>query len=380
MNINTTTERHITKTLIPILKKEALLIIASLLAIITSFFSLPKIEYIDFKVLVLLFDLMIVVAAFKKLKIFDALAISVLSKCTSYRSISFTLVFLTFFAAMVITNDVALITFVPLTLIVANKAKINSLKIIIFQTLAANLGSSLTPMGNPQNLFIYSFFNINPLEFFKITLPLVIISILFLVALIIRLNKTRLPLKLDMVKIENKRDVLLYSILFAIIILSVFHLVDYRLTLILTVLMIFILDRELFIKVDFSLLLTFIAFFIFIGNISSIEVVKNLMSKLLSSEISTYTSAILTSQIISNVPSTILISPFTEFYPELLLGVNIGGLGTIIASLASVISYKLYLQENPSDGAKYLSKFTFYNIIGLVILAPLIYILSLVLK
>jgi Na+/H+ antiporter NhaD/arsenite permease-like protein len=176
MNINTTTEPPFLKILITIIKKEALLIIASLLAIITSFFSLPKIEYIDFKVLILLFNLMIVVAAFKKLKIFDALAISVLSKCTSYRSISFTLVFLTFFAAMIITNDVALITFVPLTLIVANKAKINSLKIIIFQTLAANLGSSLTPMGNPQNLFIYSFFNINPLEFFKITLPLVMIS------------------------------------------------------------------------------------------------------------------------------------------------------------------------------------------------------------
>lgn len=376
MNINTTTELSFFKTLIPLIKKEALLIIASLLAIITSFFSLPKIEYINFEVLILLFNLMIVVAAFKKLKIFDALAISVLSKCTSYRSISYTLIFLTFFAAMLITNDVALITFVPLTLIIANKARINSLNIIIFQTLAANLGSSLTPMGNPQNLFIYSFFNITPIEFFKITLPLVIVSLLFLVALIMKMNNTKLPFQLEKVNIENKINVLLYSIVFTIIILSVFHLIDYRLTLIITVLMLFILDRELFVNVDYSLLLTFIAFFIFIGNISSMEAIKNLMSKLLSSEVSTYISSILTSQIISNVPSTMLISPFTRFYHELLLGVNIGGLGTIIASLASVISYKLFLQENPNAGAEYLGKFTFYNIIGLALLIPIIYILK----
>ncbi|MEG1254994.1 SLC13 family permease [Clostridium sp.] len=358
-----------------LLKKEAVLTIASILAIITSFFALPKLEYIDFKVLILLFNLMIVVVAFKKLKLFDAIATSLLSKCRSFNSISYTLVLVTFFSSMVLTNDVALITFVPLTLIIANKAKIDSLNIIVFQTIAANLGSALTPMGNPQNLFIYSFFNISPMDFFKITLPLVILSLMLLVLFIMCGDKKKLSFTLENVDIDNVRNVILYSILFFVILLSVFHLIDYRLTFVVTLLTVFLLDKDLFKEVDYSLLLTFIAFFIFIGNISSMDVIKDIMAKLLSSEESTYISSIVASQFISNVPATMLISPFTSYYRELLLGVNIGGLGTLIASLASVISYKLYVKENPKEGFIYVKIFTLYNIFSLALLGVVTYML-----
>lgn len=274
---------------------------------------------------------------------------------------------------MIVTNDVALITFVPLTLIIGKKANIKPLKIIVFQTIAANLGSALTPMGNPQNLFIYSYFNINSIEFFKITLPLVLLSLVVLVAFMIKGKKMNLNFDVEDIEIENKRNVAIFSILFFIILLSVFHLIDYRIAFIITVITIFVLNKKLFEDVDYSLLITFIGFFIFIGNISSMDIVKNFMENILSSGKSTFISSILASQVISNVPATMLISAFTPYYKELLLGVNIGGLGTLIASLASVISYKLYIKEYAEDSSNYMKEFTLYNILGLIIIIPIIY-------
>lgn len=357
------------------LKKETVLTLSLILALISSMVSLPKIEYIDFHVLVLLFNLMIVVAAFKELKILDFLSINLLRRCKSYNSISFSLIFITFFSSMIVTNDVSLITFVPLSLIICKKANIDSLKIIVFQTLAANLGSSFTPMGNPQNLYIYSYFNITPKEFFKITVPLVILSFIFLIFINLKKSKSKLTFKLDKVTIKDRTKTIYFSILFLIILLSVFNLVDYKLAFLLTVIIVFVLNKDLFKNVDYSLLLTFIFFFVFIGNISSLEIVKSFMSNLLSTKNGTYFSGIILSQGISNVPATMLLSSFTKYYKELLLGVNIGGMGTIIASMASVISYKLYIKENQDLSGKYMKVFTFYNLIGLIVIVPIIFIL-----
>ena len=317
---------------IEFLKKECVLVIAVTLAILSSFISIPKLSYIDFKVLILLFNLMVVVAAFKELKVLDSIAIGLLKKCNTYTSISLALVFITFISSMIVTNDVALITFVPLSIVIARKANINVLKIVVFQTLAANLGSSFTPMGNPQNLFIYSFYNLSPIDFFKITLPIVILAVLFLVLLVI----------------------------------------DYKVTFLITIVMVLILNKKLFSQVDYSLLITFIGFFIFVGNISTMDVVKNFMEGILNSPKSTFLASVLSSQVISNVPATMLLSGFTNHFKELLLGVNIGGMGTLIASLASVISYKIYTSEFGNDN--YMKSFTFYNILGLIIFVPIAYI------
>ena len=357
------------------LKKEIVLVIAIVLAITSSFISIPKLSYIDFKVLILLFNLMIVVAAFKELKVLDSIAIGLLKKCNTYTSISFALVFITFIASMIVTNDVALITFVPLSIVIARKANIDVLKIVIFQTLAANLGSSFTPMGNPQNLFIYSYYDLSPIDFLKITLPIVILAIVFLSILIIKDKKMKLKLDLSDVIMENKKDVILFSLLFVIILLSVFHLIDYKITFIITIVTVLILNKRLFKEVDYSLLLTFTGFFIFIGNISTMDIVRNVMENILNSEKSTFTSSILASQIISNVPATMLLSGFTNHFKELLLGVNIGGMGTLIASLASVISYKIYTSEFKGNNDRYLSKFTLYNVLGLGVFVAMIYLL-----
>ena len=355
-------------------KKEIVLIIAVVLALGSSLIAKPQISYIDFKVLILLFNLMIVVAAFKDLNVLDSIAISLLKKCNTYKSVSFALVFITFISSMVVTNDVALITFVPLSIVIAKKANISVLKIVVFQTLAANLGSSFTPMGNPQNLFIYSFYNLSPIDFFKITLPILVLSIIFLVLLILKDKKINLNIELEDVKIKNKRDVVLFSILFIVILLSVFHIVDYKLTFIITIITVLLLNKSLFKEVDYSLLITFIGFFIFVGNISTLEVVRNFMEGVLNSKESTYLSGILASQVISNVPATMLLSGFTLNFRELLLGVNIGGMGTLIASLASVISYKLYLGEFKEEGNTYFKTFTVYNIIGLILFTLIIFL------
>lgn len=357
------------------IKKEIVLILSVSLAIITSFISSPKLSYIDFKVLILLFNLMVVVVAFKELKVLDSIAISLLRKCSTYTSISFALVFITFLASMVVTNDVALITFVPLSIVVAKKSDINVLKIVILQTLAANLGSSFTPMGNPQNLFIYSFYNLDPSDFFKITAPLVILSVLFLSVIILKSKKIKLDLHLEDIEIENKKDVIFFSILFAIILLSVFHIVDYRLAFSITLLTVLILNKKLLTQIDYSLLITFIGFFIFIGNISTMDSIRNFMMGILNSPQSTFITSILSSQIISNVPATMLLSGFTNNFKELLLGVNIGGMGTLIASLASVISYKIYTNEFKDDSSTYLKCFTFYNVLGLIVTIPIIYLI-----
>ena len=346
------------------------MIIALLLALITSFISLPKLEYIDFKVIILLFNLMIIVAAFKELKILDYIASTLVQRCTSIRGVTYSLVFVTFIGAMVVTNDVALITFVPITLIVGRKLNIDVMKLVILQTIGANLGSALTPMGNPQNLFIYSFYDLSPYEFLKITLPLTIISCVLLIVVIYKMkNKNIDAISLEKTKIKNKNKATIYTIILLIILCSVFKILDYRITLLVTLSGVIVLDKSLFKRVDYSLLITFAGFFIFIGNISNMTYIKSLLESILSNPKSTYYSGLIASQFISNVPATMLLSGFTDNYKELLLGVNVGGLGTLIASLASVISYKLYVNENPEKSKEYIKIFSAYNFAGLIILS-----------
>lgn len=350
-------------SIIQYIKNEVVLFIAIILALLTSFFSIPKLSYIDFKVLILLFNLMIVIAAFKEFNIMNYIASIFIKKCSSYKSLTIALISMCFFSSMIVTNDVSLITFVPLTLIICSSININPIKVIVFETIASNLGSSLTPMGNPQNLFLYSYFNISPIEFFKITLPLTLISLILLLIFTLKGKNYRLNVEISKTVIKNKKLSIIFFLLFVIILLSVFHIINYKIVFIITIITTIIFDKKLLIKIDYSLLITFIGFFIFIGNISSIETIRIFISDILNNELNTYIGGIISSQFISNVPATMLLSGFTDYYKELLLSVNIGGLGTLIASLASVISYKLYSKEFRSESKLYLKEFTKYNFI-----------------
>ncbi|KOA18519.1 inner membrane protein YbiR [Clostridium homopropionicum DSM 5847] len=363
------------KRIVEILKEEMVFAIALILAFLTSIISLPKVEYIDFKVLFSLFNLMVVVKAFEKLKILELTAGKILCKYKSARKVSLILIGLTFFSSMLITNDVALITFVPITLIIGIRAKFNVADTIIFQTLAANIGSSLTPMGNPQNLFLFSFYNLKAVEFFKVTGPLVAMGGICLIFFNLKIKDLMLQFSLKSIKIKNMKKAIIYGILFIIIILSVFNVIDYRIVTIITIVIVLILDKRILKQIDYLLLMTFVFFFIFIGNVSNMDFINSHLVNFLNSKTKTYIAALTLSQGISNVPCSIFMANFTNNWREVLLGVNIGGMGTLIASLASLISYKLYVKSKLEhrDNNQYLVKFTLYNFSTLFIMAIINY-------
>ncbi|MDE6742972.1 MAG: anion permease [Lachnospiraceae bacterium] len=355
------------------IKKETILTIALLLAAVSMFIVPPSAayaDYIDWNTILLLFDLMAVVAGFQKLGVFSMIGSALLKKIHTSRQLALILVFLPFFFSMLITNDVALITFVPFALIILKLSAKEQilLTVVILQTLAANLGSMLMPMGNPQNLYLYTLSGLTLADFVKLMLPLFLLAavILFLAVLFIKTTPVEIAMESSAkVKISGF-SLLSYSILLILCILCVLKYFSPLWLTGIICLYLVIRDRNIFQKIDYSLLATFIGFFIFIGNISQIESFRAaLQSIIVSHEIPV---AILSSQIISNVPAALLLSGFTNQYAALIIGVNLGGLGTLIASMASLISYKQIAREYPDKRSRYLGLFTFANLIVLGIL------------
>ncbi|MBO8433720.1 MAG: anion permease [Tyzzerella sp.] len=351
-------------------KKETVLCCSGILAIISMFFVLPDKEYIgymDFKVLALLFCLMGVVAGIKKSGFFDRVSSDLISKSSDIKNVSIILVMLCFFSSMLITNDVALITFVPLAVaVLGNENKDRTIFVIVMQTISANLGSMITPVGNPQNLYLYSYYNIGILEFFKIVLPIGILSFVLILLTMIFMKGEKIE-KTEKAKIElDIKSLLVYSILFIVCILTVFNVLDYKIMLVLVTIGFIVYDRSIIREIDITLLATFVFFFIFVGNMERLEVIKNGINNIINGR--EMISSVVLSQVISNVPSALMLSGFTDNYKALLQGTNIGGLGTLVASLASLISFKIYAKVCGSDRLLYLKKFTVYNLAFLVIL------------
>ena len=361
------------KTIIRFIKKETVLSIAALLAVISMFFVRPDAgyaEYIDYRVLALLFCLMAVVAAMQSIGVFKSLGMCLLGHAGTTRRLALILIFLCFFCSMLITNDVALITFVPFAVMMLTMADRSDLLIpvIVLQTIAANLGSMLTPVGNPQNLYLYTSFGISMGEFLLLMLPLTLLSgvLLFIAAMLIKSRQLSIVSSgSDIPRIPRGRFIL-YTVLFMVCIACVLRLTDYRIMLAVVIMAVLISDRSLFKKVDYFLLLTFVCFFVFIGNMERIPAIAELMSRLILGREIILGAAF--SQVISNVPAAILLSGFTENYHGLLYGVNIGGLGTLIASLASVISFRCYSVTDNSSRGKYMLVFTLYNVVFLALL------------
>ncbi|MGG3466903.1 SLC13 family permease [Neobacillus pocheonensis] len=362
------------------LKKDIVFTISLTLAAASCLIHPPKLEYINFQVLISLFNLMIAIKAFEDLKLLDKFAIVLLNKCQNSKSVSAILILLSFISAMFVTNDVALLTFVPLTLVISKKTNMNMMETIILETISANIGSSLTPMGNPQNLFIYSHYGLTPIPFFTTILLMAILGICSLYIVIRRLHKKELKVQLTPITIKNRTKSFTWGMVLAIIIASIFGVINFQIALIVTLITALILNAKLLLKIDYLLLITFICFFIFIGNISSTNTVQFFASESLKDSSSVFFGSILLSQLISNVPASILLANFSSDWQPLLLGVNIGGLGTIIASLASVISYKLFIQSSPKESKSYIIKFSIYNFSFLLLLTLIQYIILITFK
>ena len=358
------TRQEVIKEIVGFAKRNTVLLIAIAAAAITSFIVPPDAAYLgyfDFKTLACLFSVLAVVCALRNIRFFTILARKIVKLCKNARLCVITLIYITFIGSMLIANDMALITFLPLgyfALSSTGKQKYLSFTFIM-QNIAANLGGMITPFGNPQNLYIYNKFNIPVGEFTLIMLFPFVVSILMITVFCIIFVKNE-PLIVN--PVEEKLNVpraLIYSVLFVLSILMVFNVVHYSIVLWIIIIALMILDRKALAKVDYGLLFTFCAFFIFSGNMSRIDAVSNLFSHLLS--VNTMVFSALSCQFISNVPSAILLSNFTGNYRELLLGVNIGGAGTLIASLASLITFREYSTLYPKNIGRYLFKFTVFN-------------------
>ena len=354
------------------LKKETVLCIAALCAAATMLLVPPDREYlhyIDWRVLCLLLCLMAVVAGFKSLGAFDWLTYQLLRRIKSGRVLGVTLVLLPFFCSMLVTNDVALIVFVPFTLALLESLGCagSMIPVIVLQTVAANLGSMATPVGNPQNLYLYAAYSLEAGEFFSVVLPLTLVSLAGLTVASLPVLPRALPeQKLEEARILSARRMGIYAGLFVLCLLTVFRIVPYPVTTAVVVAALFLADKKLLKEIDFMLLLTFVCFFVVSENLGRVEAVREFLQSLL--EKSTLLTAVGASQVISNVPAAVLLSAFTNEWRELLAGVNIGGLGTPIASLASLITMKLYLLWPGAKIGKFLLWFTAVNVAGLVIL------------
>lgn len=318
------------------IKNEKVTIISFILAVVSMSFVRPDKEYLSYvnmKTILTLFVLMFIVAIIKGMNIFAVLGTKLVQRVNNVKYIVLILTMLCFFSSMIITNDVALITFVPFTIEVLIMINCENLLIItiVLETIAANIGSSITPIGNPQNIYLYSLSNMALFDFFKLMLPYAVVTLILLTIIIL-------------IKIKNKKAVL-----------------DIEVPKIKSINIV-----KSFLDIDYFLLLTFIFLFIFIGNISRAPSINSFLQKIIKGR--EIIISILSSQVISNVPAAILLSKFSNDYTSLILGTNIGGLGTLIASMASLISYKFYAKIKSCDTKKYILVFTGYNILFLIVL------------
>lgn len=365
--------------IVSFVKKESVLCISILAAVISMFIVRPDSEYagyIDFRTLAILFCLMAVVSGFRSMGIFDRVARTLLSKVRGIGGIAAVLVGICFISSMFITNDVALITFVPFTLIIADSLRDRikesvTLTIVVMQTIAANLGSMLTPIGNPQNLYLSGISGMGTCDIVKLMFPYSAAAFIMLVIwiAIIAFRNRRCKASSDAMPGDRPqvkpRAVIMYAALFIISLLAVVRVVHYALPFALVIICMAIFDRKNFTGIDYSLLGTFAALFIFIGNIGRIGAFNEWMQNIVTGrEIMVSAAA---SQIMSNVPAAILLSGFTDNIQGLIVGTNIGGLGTLIASMASLISFRYVAGTGRSCG-KYLAVFTISNLVFLAVM------------
>ena len=345
--------------------------IAMIAAIVTSIIVPPDktyLGYFDLKTLACLFSVLAVVCALRNIKFFTILARKIVQCFGTVRMTLLALIYITFIGSMLIANDMALLTFLPLGFFVLDSTGMRKYMAVTFimQNLAANLGGMLTPFGNPQNLFLYSRFDIPTWDFMKVMFPPFVVAIILITVICLFFPNEKMKIKdSDDTKLPFWRT-FIYLVLFALSVAIVFRTIPYQLGLVIILVSMLFLDRDALRKVDYPLLLTFTCFFIFSGNMGRIDAVRNFFSAFL--ELDTLLFSAISCQVISNVPSAILLSQFTDNWQSLLVGVNIGGAGTLIASLASLITFSEYQLHNPHGAKKYIALFSAFNFGFLIVL------------
>ncbi|MFT9269956.1 MAG: SLC13 family permease [Liquorilactobacillus nagelii] len=348
--------------------KDRILQITFGVALFSLFFSHLELSDINWQTIISLFALMLIIQVFQKLKLLDYCALLLLRYADTQRKLVQLLVLLTFIGSMILTNDVGIITMVPLAVSLGKKAGIKMTVPVVLITLAANLGSLITPIGNPQNLFLLAHYHLNAIEFFKMSLPLGVISGGLLWGWSLRIPTQKLKLNPEIDYKINKLAVSGTVVILAFVMVGIFGILPLWLGLGLALGWVFLLDNQLFKKIDYALLLTFCGFFIAVGNFSRISAVDQLLTSLGSKQHLIYLASLGLSQLISNVPAAILLAPFSKISYPLFLGVSIGGLGTLVASLANLLAYKQYQRYQEKGNQNFLKQFSLINFSSLCFL------------
>lgn len=336
-------------------------------------------NYIDWRVIVLLFCLMASVAGLRESGVMVRIARTLVAGERSCRVVCFALVMLPFFASMLVTNDVALLTFVPIAVLALEAAGWGRwlVRVVVLQAIAANLGGMVTPVGNPQNLFIFTTYGLSAGDFFMALAPFGALAfVLFAIACAtFGSERASVALRVDERAIDVRRFAL-HLALFVLSVLSVLRIVPHEGFLVLVAAALFVFDRRIFAKVDYALLATFVCFFVFSGNLAHMPAVRDFLGGLMGAH--PMLASLAASQVISNVPAAVLLSGFTDNWHSLLIGVDLGGLGTPIASLASLIAFKLYLHTRNASAAMFMREFAVANVLVLVLMVALYAVLFVV--
>ncbi len=357
------------------IKREAVFSIAFVAAFLSAFFNPPSlswIEAIDFRTLALLFSLMGVSEGLKESGLFDSAGGMLIRKAGNTRLLSFSLLLIVFISSMFFTNDVSLLMFVPFTIMLFDKENIEEkyvIRLVVLETIAANLGSMTTPVGNPQNLYICSYFDVGAGPFFRTILPYSLLSALLIAICFVLFLSSKRDVSSEEREIRtmDRAKTIVYLAFLLIALLSVFRVINWPVLFIVEFLFLLIADRKILKRIDYILLFTFVCFFIFSENIRNIDAVRNLIEKPMAEH--PIAVSALVSQIISNVPAAILLSPFSVDFKGVLIGTDIGGLGTPVASLASLISMKIYFGRQKSQKGRYMAVFIAMNFMLLILLA-----------
>ncbi len=359
-------------------KNNVVFCVAALAAAVSCFIIPPDAEYpgyINYSTVCCLFATLAVVCALRNIMFFTIVSRRIVKIAGNLRLLAISLVVITFVGSMLIANDMALITFLPLGYLALNVTgqEKHAAYIFILQNISANLGGMVTPFGNPQNLYLYSYFNIPTGEFTLIMLPPFLLAVAMLIICCLPLRPVKLTVDEKIEKPLDIKRTVIYLLMFTASILAVFRVLPYLWTAVAIAAILLVMDKGALKAVDWPLLLTFVMFFIFAGNVSRMEIVHKTVAGLL--EKSTLLVSAASCQVISNVPTAILLSKFTDNYKELLLGVNIGGTGTLIASLASLITYSEYKILYPGDTKHYMKLFVLFNLLFLGVLTLAAYLL-----
>lgn len=361
------------KTLVYKIINDRTLWVTTVLLILALFVGHVQLNDIDMQTILSLLSLMILISLYEGEGLLKYVALTIIKKYQTTRQVQLTVFLLVFFSAMFLTNDVAIITFIPIFVVIAQKIHVNAVLPIILLTVFANLGSAVTPFGNPQNIYLASHYQLQMGDFFQMSWPLGLISFLFVLLSSLFFRSSNLEqLTLDLPTIRPKQTKLLIAGSF-VVLAGLLHLLPIMISLVVSILLTLVINKKRFLQVDYGIIILFVELFLIVGVLSRIPSVVSLFEELTTTDNGSFISGIVLSQFISNVPAAVLLSAFTSRVNAVYLGVSIGGLGTIIASLANLLAWRQYQRQIEEINYSFPIKLMVINLLLLLIFIALGY-------